>query len=54
MGMGYQPRMNRVLRTFMLATITKDIRLRKDLDRYGEPIEDRNRKRPKWNELDRE
>lgn len=52
MGLGYQGRMNRVLRIFMLATISKEIRLRKDLDRYGEPIEDRNKPRPTWNDFD--
>jgi uncharacterized protein (DUF4415 family) len=54
MGQGYQARMNRILRTYMLAVIAKEIRLRKDLDRYGEPIEDRNRKRPTWNDFDLE
>jgi len=52
MGHGYQARMNRILRTFMLATIAKEIRLRKDQDRHGDPIEDRNKPRPTWNDFE--
>ena len=52
MGLGYQGRMNRILRTFMLATIAKEIRLQKDLDRHGEPIEDRNKPRPTGNDFE--
>jgi uncharacterized protein (DUF4415 family) len=51
MGQGYQARMNGLLRAFMLATIAKEIRLRKDLDRFGEPIEDCNKPRPKIADL---
>jgi hypothetical protein len=48
MGQGYQARMNAVLRIFMLATITKEVRLRRDRDWIGGPIEDRHETTPKW------
>ena len=54
MGHGYQARMNRILRIYMLATVAKEIRLQKDLDRHNEPIEDRNKPRPTWNDFDLE
>jgi len=38
MGDGYQRRMNAVLRAFMLAMISKEIRARGDLDWKGEVI----------------
>jgi hypothetical protein len=38
MGHGYQARMNAVLRTYMLAMVSKEIRARADLDWKGEPI----------------
>jgi uncharacterized protein (DUF4415 family) len=47
MGHGYQGRMNAILRTFMLATIAKEVRLRKDRNWMGGPIEDRHGMRPK-------
>lgn len=54
MGQGHQARMNRILRTCMLATVSKHVRLRKDLDRYGEPIEHRDKPRPTSRDFDRE
>ena len=54
MGHGYQGRMKRILRSLMLATIAKEIRLQKDLDRHGDPIEDRNEPRPTWNDFELE
>ena len=47
MGHGYQAWMNAVVRIFMRATIAKEVRLRKDRDWLGGPIEDRHRTRPK-------
>jgi uncharacterized protein (DUF4415 family) len=38
MGHGDQARMNAVLRTYMLAMVSKEIRARADLDWKGEPI----------------
>lgn len=38
LGHGYQARMNRVLRTYMLLVISKEIRTRGDTDWKGDPI----------------
>ena len=38
MGLGYQARMNAVLRTFMLARISKEITGRKDFDWKHDPL----------------
>ena len=38
MGLGYQARMNAVLRTFMLALVSKEITSRKNLDWKGDPM----------------
>ena len=38
MGLGYQARMNAVLRTFMLAMISKEIPSEKDFDWKGDPL----------------
>ncbi len=38
LGQGYQARMNRVLRTYMLLVIAKEIRSQGDVDWKGDPI----------------